>query len=485
VQVDLRSMLQRTVVNNSDVKVAGFTPAIDETRVTEADARFDPTMFSQLSYDLQRPTISSNSFAGTYTETVTGNVGIRQLLESGGEIRIQAQSQWYNALSAGSLGTINGGDDPFYNNELSVQLTQPLLRDFGNEINRARIVINRNNQQISLLDFRNTLEETLFNAEQSYWQLVQAQREVEIRQLLLERTLQMIQILAIRQDQDVTREQLSRTNQSLELRRSELVAARSRLADVSDDLKRFMNDAQLPIAGPELLVPATPASEVQIIFDPHEQIESGLLNRPELGQQLKRVDNAAVAMGVAKNNLLPRLDLSLQGALQGLDSDFVEATGNVFDKDEEYNGTLQLGLQFEIPIGNRAARAIWRRAQLQHLQSISQYDVQIQQVTVEVKKSLREVDTRYQQIANFRAARLASEDQLDAIQVREDQAEPLTPDFVDRKLRAQESVAAAQSQEAQSVADYNIALARLERAKGTLLRYNNIVLAEEQLPKSR
>ena len=44
---------------------------------------------------------------------------------------------------------------------------------------------NRNNQRISLLDYRKQLEETLFNAEKTYWDLQEAEQEVIITQRLL------------------------------------------------------------------------------------------------------------------------------------------------------------------------------------------------------------------------------------------------------------------------------------------------------------
>jgi len=77
----------------------------------------------------------------------------------------------------------------------------------------------------------------------------------------------------------------------------------------------------------------------------------------------------------------------------------------------------------------------------------------------------------------------AQQDALRAIQQREDNQEPLTPTFVQLKLDTQDRVASAQSNEAEAVSNYNIAIARLEQAKGTLLRYNNVVMAEEQLQK--
>ena len=40
----------------------------------------------------------------------------------------------------------------------------------------------------------------------------------------------------------------------------------------------------------------------------------------------------------------------------------------------------------------------------------------------------------------------------------------------------QEGLAEAERLEVQSIADYNIAISKLESAKGTLLRYNNVVM---------
>src|SRR3954454_20864363 len=50
VRLTLQEIIQRTVANNKDVAVAGYEPAIDETRVVEAEARFDPTFFANVTY---------------------------------------------------------------------------------------------------------------------------------------------------------------------------------------------------------------------------------------------------------------------------------------------------------------------------------------------------------------------------------------------------------------------------------------------------
>src|SRR3954467_4952111 len=45
VRMTLQEIMHRAVANSNDIKVAAYQPAIDQTRVLEAEARFDPTFF--------------------------------------------------------------------------------------------------------------------------------------------------------------------------------------------------------------------------------------------------------------------------------------------------------------------------------------------------------------------------------------------------------------------------------------------------------
>ena len=83
------------------------------------------------------------------------------------------------------------------------------------------------------------------------------------------------------------------------------------------------------------------------------------------------------------------------------------------------------------------------------------------------------------------APKYAAADALRAVQVREDAGEALTPEFVDLKLRQQELLAQSQRDEAAAISNYNIALSVLEKSKGTLLKYNNVVMQEASLPRGR
>ena len=105
----------------------------------------------------------------------------------------------------------------------------------------------------------------------------------------------------------------------------------------------------------------------------------------------------------------------------------------------------------------------------------------IDQVALDVKTSARDVETQWYQISSNRRSVFAAADALEALEARRE-VEDLTPSFIQLVLDQQERLAESQRAEAEAIANYNIAIAKLEQSKGTLLRYNNIVMEEERIP---
>lgn len=484
IRLPLREVIQRAVVNNLDIRVAGYDPAIENTRVVEAEARFDPTVFAETGLDYRNVSTAGQVFgfgspADFTEETLLWNsrAGIRQLLPSGGQAELRLQTgrtdrdPTFNSLN------------PYWENEIVLQVTQPLLRDFGNEINQARIVINRNNVQVSVLEFRKRVEETLFDLEQRYWELAQAMEDNRIAEDLLEQTIDTADILFKRRGQDVTSVQVGQAIASIKARTAALIESRRRILDLSDQIKRLMGDPDLPVTGATLILPESTPLVEPVRFDLEDALETALLCRLELGQQQLRVDSASTALQVAKNNLLPQLNLVASAGLQGLDDTWGQAVGEMFDFNNNLTGSV--GVQLEWPVGNRAARAIFARASLQRQQAIDSYGAVVQQVALDVKSAIREVETAWEFVVQQQQNRLAQAAALDALLLREKNNEPLTPNFVDLKLNLQGALAEARRNEARAVAAYNVAIARLERAKGTLLKYNNVVLEQSPNPIRR
>ncbi|MDB5291759.1 MAG: putative efflux system outer membrane protein [Phycisphaerales bacterium] len=501
VRMPLQDVIQRSVLHSNEVRVAGYDPAVAKTRVLEAQARYDPVFFVNGKYEHQDQPFAGqviqNPLSITTTTTLfvergevyTGEAGIKQLLPTGGQIQLSYQSQYNYLLPRRFI--LN----PYWDDQLKFQLTQPLLRDFGYQVNQAKVTIARNDYRVSVLDFRKALEDNVAELEKDYWQLQEAEQEVQIQVDLLKQSNSMYEILVGRAKAggDVSRVQIRQAQSSIDTRETTLIRAKARIRDVSDDIKRRMNDPDFPVAGNVVVFPFDPPSETKIEFLVADQVNTAVNNRLELGQQLLRINDAAVAEEVARNAVQPKLDLVASFTLEGLAESTHRTTQgtnglvgqNAGDAFHDQWGKAahtgwSLGFNFELPLGNREARSVHRRAWLQYEQAIAQYQNLVSQVTLDVVQAVREVETTWNEMNGRRKARLANADELAALEDRRANGEPLTPTFVQLELDSQERLAEARRQEALAAASYNVAIARLERAKGTLLRYNNVILDEER-----
>lgn len=484
IRLPLREVIHRTVNNNMDIRVAGYDPAVDSNRVVEAESKFDPTFFFNPFWQQQDQQFNTaNILNNEYLLNTWGvSTGIRQDTEIGSTLELRHETNNFHRpfqpFQTGGSTTQPTTESHFFSNNLVADFKQPLLKNFGTEVNRARITVARNDQRISLLEYRKKLEETLFDTEKTYWQLYQAEQEVLITQRLLRATEETAELLAKRGTQDVTRVHTSQANSALQLRRASLISSVSQVKDLSDQLKRLMSDPELPVSGALLVLPETVPPLSSVVFDPQDQINQALEHRLELAEQILRIDSASLITRVAKNNLLPSLQVVSTLTSNGGSPNWDEANENSFGFNYM---TYRVGMEFEVPLGNRQAQAIYQRTLLQRQQSIDAYRALVDQASLDVTQALRAVETAWESRNANHQAVLATTDTLDAITTRERGEEALTPSFVQLKLDTQLRWADAARAESQATANYALAITSLERAKGTLLRYDNVVMEEDRL----
>ncbi len=488
VRMSLREIMHRAAANSKEVRVAGYDPAIAETRVTESEAHYDPIFFNNSRFDKQNDrtpgTVIPNPSNPTQTVTIntennniyTIETGVKRYLESGGQIQLSYQVQHSDYFP------VRYTRNNYWDDQLKFQITQPLLREFGYEINWARITVARNDQRVSILDYRKVLEDNTEELEKDYWLLYEAYREVLIAEEVLQNARELVAILwdQVINGGKATTVELSQGASTISQREIQLGRARSRLLDISDDIKRRMSDPDFDVAGPLAILPADDPAEVAVHLDLHDQIETAFANRLELGQQQIRENSAEVARQVAINGLFPKLDFvgtaTLQGLSNNVDRAFVDQMGHG-------HMVYSLGLQLEIPLGNREAASIVQRANLQQLQAMASYEKIMNDVAADVTAAWREINTAWDSLVYARQGTFQAMTFLDGLNSRQSSGlQALDIYFVQSKLQAQGDLASAQTREATELMNYNTALSRLEKAKGTILRYNNIMMEEDQLP---
>ncbi len=480
VRLTLEQAVAAAVKNNLDVQLARLRPAISQTQITQADAAFDAVVFADFSLsrlDTPRPpsTVAGAlgaAFGGNrQTENDSLTTGIRKRLSTGGTVSASTSlaRNWEEpqTTSLKEYETAN----------IELGITQPLLRGFGPDVNRAEIILARSARQTSVQDLRRDLLDTVLNVERAYWNLYFSRNRLLIQERLLERTSDDYSRIQKRQDFDVSPVRTTEAGSFVELRRGEVIRARQDVRTASDALKRLINSANLPISGETLIIPADAPADVAVKFSLLDAVTTALRQRPEMQAALQQIHDAAIRLRVADNAKLPQLNVSAVMRFNGLGS----SVGGAYDQltDGDFIDYI-LGAQFEMPIGNRGPSALYAQRNLERRTSVVAYQRAAQEVVLQVKDAMRTLLTSYELIGAARAARRAAADNLRAIEQQEEAGVALTPEFLlDLKLSSQQRLATAETQELQALVDYNTAIAAYYRALGTLLERNGIAFESD------
>lgn len=465
VQLAFADALRRTLVNNYALAAQGYNPAIQSARIVEAEAMFDEVFFVNFNNTKQdRP--SSSELESNNSQVRTFESGIRKLLSTG--MTVQASY----ALNRSETDLVFQTFNPTYFNSFIVQFQQPLLRGFGLDYNRAKIEIAKIDQEMSVERLRRDVREVLYNVEQAYWQLFQTRRTIGI----LSQLLSDLEIIhrdlekRLKAGYDVYRVQLSFTASRIERHEAEFIGAVNRVHDAEDALKRLMNDPDLNLSESIEIIPIDLPSIEPIVLDQVGEVATGLSHREDLREAKLAIEKAQIAVGVAKNQALPKLDLLFRYVVDGLGTNADRAFSQLSENDfHEY----VLGLQFEWPIGNRGPEAVVRQTRLQQAQALAAYRDVIENAIMEIQQAIRGIQTESDQIGPSYRYVMSSEDWVDATKAREERRDPPTLQI---ELDSFEALSASRRLLLDTLVRYNLAITNLERQKGTLLDYNNIVV---------
>ncbi|WP_432798191.1 TolC family protein [Poriferisphaera sp. WC338] len=477
VQLSLQDAIRLAVKNNLVIQTARYTPAISQTQLTQAEAVFDANFFINSGYTRTADPNFGNTFAGqsgaSLNEQYNLQTGINKLMSTGGTITTSTQLNHTHS-------SFNNQSSDFFIGDININLTQPLLRGFGADVNRANIILARNALQSTRQQLRSDLINLSAQVEAQYWTLSFIKQQLLIQTRLLERTIDDRDRLRARANFDVNPVRLTEANSFVELRRSDVIRTRQAVRDASDELKRLINAPELPVSDETVVIPSDWPVDVPLQFSLLDAVTTALKNRPELQIALLAIKDASIQQRVASNGTLPVLNVTGGTTIQGTTANNPAAAwGNLFELEFV---TYVAQANFEVPIGNRGPQAAFEQSKLQRRQSVVSYQDTAQLVVLQVKNALRELLTSYELIGATRAARLAAADNLRAIEEQEAAGVALTPEFLlDLKLRAQERLADAETQEVQSLTNYNNAISTLYQTMGTLLDRNGVVFEDYSL----
>lgn len=490
--------------HNRGIDVAELDPEIAETFIDEARADFDPAVSASVragrntqrietnTAGLGNGSLITNSTAGgntndsvveqiaegittvvedlqprvteSRTRDVTGQTAITQRLPTGTQITATAD---YNQTDNNIAG-----DD--FEGGWNVEVSQALLRGAGLNVNLATLRQARNSAAISFHGFRRQVLDTVRDVELRYWDLVRAREVLHINEFAVE----------LAQEQERLTQDLLAAGRGVEADVLSAQAERaSRQADVTDALAEIKstNIALVRLMNPQQEKPFSVAYDPQtapeaqaVAVDEEQSTQLAMAYRPELSQVRLDLANADLDVTVAKNGLLPRLDVvGSYGRANGggARSDAFEVFGG------SDNEAYAVGLEFDMPVIRRGEKARYRRSKLNQTQGERVIADTEQAVEAETRQAVVEVQRLWARIEPTQEAVRARERELETAQARFTSGRNTALDV----LIVQRDLIQAQLEEVSARVGYLQALSSLFAAEGTLLERRGIRLgaAEE------
>jgi HAE1 family hydrophobic/amphiphilic exporter-1 len=443
----------------------------------------------------------------------------QQLSRGGGQYKVFFDNQ--RTTSNSPITTLS----PFYSVDVGAIFTQPLLRNRSIDIYRHDIRIQRKRLTQSDFDFRLSVIAVISQVQQAYWELVYALRDQrnQISSLNLAREqLHMIEervsvgaSAPLERAQALTQIATSETN---------LLTATQYVTTTENALKQLILRDPTDAAWSTQIEPLDQPPLAPTPVNLQDALAEAFTNRPELNSLRLQKDINSIDIEYYRNQTLPRLDLQSTLSTAGfagspLQRPFIggdptnNSTAFLFNQINQLRGSLgqppltippasnaipgnliggyfralsnvldfhavTFGLAIEVPIRNRTAKANLAGARIQGEQLLAQVRALEQTIEVDVRNAAQAVDITRRQILAARAARESAEIQLAGEQKRYRTGLSIT--FL--VLQFQNQLVNARTAEIRAEANYNQAIANLQRATATTLRANNVTVTPPSTP---
>lgn len=474
----------------SDLSVLSPSPYSSGSAIPQ----FDPTVttnlaLTQLDYPQSTAFSTGSNFYSSHS--VTGNIAYNQGFSTGTAFNTTFSAESLNENST----RINL--NPFLTGALSVTITQPLLQGFGIHVNRRFIRIAQNEQRISEAVFTQQLISTISDTIRLYWDLVSLQQDLEVKRESLD--------AAERLYKDTQNEVELGTQAPVDLTSAQAQVASNRQAYINSQemvlqqellLKELLtregiSDPRLASASIEAITPIdTPNTDD--IASLSDLISTAMRQRPDLALAEQQEDSSRQALKGSQNALLPQLNLvaSMQnnGGAGSLNPNLASSSGEpaapppasllgsygttlsqIFNRDyPDYS----VGVQLNVPIGNRIARADMARDELQYRQSQVQIEKLRSQIRLQVGNALIAVQQAQESYKAAVEARTLQEQAVDVERAKFEAGVATAYEF----LQYQSALAQAKSSAVTALGVYAKAKTALERATGSTLLDNHVTV---------
>src|SRR3989337_2934114 len=236
--LSLKETVALALKNNLDISIERINPEISKTEITRNEAEFDYNFNGSTSVG-KNITPSASAFADpkeAENEVFSVSAGINKRSPTGTNYQVSIDTQRTMTNSKYQ------GLKPQYTSNLNLSVTQNLLKDFGVDVNTAKIKIASHNRDISINQLKGKGITIISQVEEIYWDMVFAIEDLKVKRESfrlaqdLERRIRIQVEVGTMAPIEITQAQAE-----VAAREEDVIISQNRVESTEDKLKKIIN----------------------------------------------------------------------------------------------------------------------------------------------------------------------------------------------------------------------------------------------------
>ena len=467
IQLTLESALEYALQNSKGIHVLSSVPQEVQTDIDIELSKFDPALLAGGQFG------QSNQQAASTIQALGTNLSTVQATTFGApgtnSDQLQLQQRWQNGTRA-AIGYNSGYNfnnpagqflivNPAWRSGVRLTVEQPVFQGARSRINQAGIRIARIRSDQSNLEFKAEVNQILHEVEVAWWRLYLTRSNVD-------NLSKIVEYAERAWDNERRKQELGLSSVADESQaRDNLEATRAQFAGAMRDQNSAEQLLQQklgidPATKVKLVMNAVPFTD-EFVPNLDEGIEQALASRPEVKAQRSQVQMTAMDVERQRDSLLPNVSLLAGYGLTGLNNNFGGSVSSLSSADY---ANWNLGLSFQQPLGQRAARSNLRRSELTHTRAKLAESARNDEVRYEVRESFDQVKSAYEVLERQNA-------RLEAAKIRfqtHQRMYEMGQLNIDRFMPSQEAYVMALRDQNTALVQYNLSINRWHYVTGQM-----------------
>jgi outer membrane protein len=502
--ISLKELTKLTLQQNLDIAIQDTNEETKKQSLAQLYGSYDPTFSANLNHspsnNPNRTSYDRSDSLSTESKSSSWDFTFKQPFKFGGSL----QTTWNSSRSESNTSATLY--NPSFSSSLKATFTQPLWRNLKIDQNRNQIKLANLDLRTSDSQFKQKVTDTISNIHTSYWDLVSAIRNYEIRRNSVK--LAQINLRDNRKKVEVgtlAPIEVTDAEANVAAREVDLISAEEQILRAENTMRAYISNDRNSDIWKKVIVPTDLPDFKEYKVDADAAIATALNNRPELEQSKITLERYNLTSRLYQNNRKWEVNLTAVYGTSGLagpqscqkysstdprageciliDGKTIPTTplvlaggiGTAYKTMFTQGFTnWQIGFNVNVPLRTRSLDAQIAQNGIDKRREQMTVRKTEQSIQVEVRNALQTLESNRKQVESAGVARRLAAERLSGEQKRVEAG--LSQNYL--VLDRQNQLASQEYNELQALIRYKQGIITLQKAMYTLLEANDFQIAK-------